>query len=89
MGDKLAKSKNLCCHLVVFTRYSLLSDDEPFFAIPLLSLVAIRPNPIYASVKKKSCTLPYQSLHSMYIVCMYNIYNMYYFQYTICNSKCF
>ena len=24
MGDKLAKSKNLCCHLVVFTRYSLL-----------------------------------------------------------------
>ena len=24
MGDKLAKSKNLCCQLVVFTRYSLL-----------------------------------------------------------------
>ena len=28
MGDKLAKSKNLCCHLVVFTRYSLLRSFE-------------------------------------------------------------
>ena len=36
MGDKLAKSKNLCCHLVVFTRYSLLNGWSLHASVPLL-----------------------------------------------------
>ena len=33
MGAKLVKSKSLCCQLVVFTRYSLLSSKRvPIYA---------------------------------------------------------